>query len=77
MIKQAAGENYKDYVILLKIEHAKRLLKEGCSVTETCEQVGYSNLSHFIRTFKQVAGSTPSAYKKQAGSRMPAGTGHA
>lgn len=77
VIKQAAGENYKDYVILLKIEHAKRLLKEGCSVTETCEQVGYSNLSHFIRTFKQVAGSTPSAYKKQAGSRMPAGTGHA
>lgn len=64
LVKEAAGENYKDYVILLKIEHARKFLEAGFSVTDTCEKVGYSNLSHFIRTFKQLTGYTPSAYQK-------------
>lgn len=67
LIKKAAGQNYKDYVIHLRIDAAKRFLEDGMSVAETCEKVGYVNISHFIKTFKQLTGQTPSGYKKKPG----------
>jgi len=63
LIKHVAGENYKDYVISLRVSYAKRLLKEGYTVAETCNKVGYINVSHFIKTFKKETGFTPADYK--------------
>ena len=65
LIKKAAGQNYKDYVIHLRIDEAKRFLMAGMSVADTCEKIGYVNISHFIKTFKQLTGQTPSGYKKE------------
>jgi YesN/AraC family two-component response regulator len=65
LIKKAAGQNYKDYVIHLRIDAAKRFLMAGMSVADTCEKIGYVNISHFIKTFKQLTGQTPSGYKKE------------
>ena len=69
LIKKAAGQNYKDYVIALRIDAAKRFLKDGMSVTQTCEKIGYVNISHFIKTFKQLTGQTPTGYKKSLDSQ--------
>lgn len=64
LVKRVSGENYKDYVILLRIEYSKQLLKKGNSVADTCEKIGYTNVSHFIRIFKKYVGTTPSAYQQ-------------
>lgn len=52
-------------LIGIRIEHARRNLRSGYSVAETAEKVGYSNVYHFIRQFKEIVGVTPNQYKKQ------------
>lgn len=64
LIKKVTGENYKDYVIRLKIEKAKEHLAAGIPVAVTNEMIGYANISYFIKTFRQIVGVTPPAYQK-------------
>lgn len=48
-----------------RIEHAKLLLlQKNLSVTEAAERLGYSNVYHFIRQFKEKVGSTPGEYRR-------------
>ena len=63
------GMTYRDYVIHLRIEHAKDLLvRENLSINEVCEKVGYFNVSHFTQLFKKHTGTTPASYKKNPSS---------
>lgn len=63
-IREQTGKNYKDYLIYLRIEYAKTLLtRENLTVAETCEKVGYGNISYFIKAFKTMTGVTPANYK--------------
>lgn len=63
-IKKHSGKSYKEYMIFLRIEYAKELLlKKNLTVAETCQKVGYSNISHFIKIFKTYTGVTPAEYK--------------
>ena len=53
------------YINKLRIEKAKELLAvEQCSVTECCERVGFTDISHFSTTFKKYVGISPYHYKK-------------
>ena len=55
----------QDYIIHLRIEYAKELLtKEGYTVAETCQHVGYGNISYFIKLFRETTGLTPAQYKR-------------
>jgi len=59
------GQKYRDYIIHLRIEYAKDLLtKEGYTVAETCQRVGYGNISYFIKLFRETTGVTPAQYKR-------------
>ncbi|MCI9230548.1 MAG: helix-turn-helix transcriptional regulator [Lachnospiraceae bacterium] len=59
------GKKYKDHIIFLRIEYAKRLLLKGdLTVAEICQQVGYGNLAHFFKLFKEMTGVTPAKYRK-------------
>lgn len=65
IIKNHSGMNYKEYIVAIKMENAKRLLLSGSlTVAEVCEKIGYANVSHFIKTFREYAGVTPAKYKK-------------
>lgn len=65
VIRENLGMSYIDYLIHLRIEYAKKLLiVDNLSVTETCQQVGYSKVSYFIKIFKAHTGVTPAAFKK-------------
>ena len=58
------GKTYKDYLIYLRIEYAKILLRqENMTVAEVCQQVGYGNISYFITLFKGMTGVTPAKYR--------------
>ena len=60
VIRENLGMSYIDYLIHLRIEYAKKLLiVDNLTVTETCQQVGYSKVSYFIKIFKAHTGDTP------------------
>lgn len=63
-VQEHTGKNYKDYLIHLRMEYAKKLLTtDRLTVAETCQKVGYTNISYFIKAFKQQTGVTPANYK--------------
>ncbi len=57
------GTSPARYIRTIRIEKAKNcLLDKEMSVTDVAEAVGFSNLYHFSRTFKHVAGLSPTEY---------------
>ena len=65
LFKEEEGMNFIDYVTNLRIEKAKRLLKEGnVSIKEVCVESGYTDPNYFSRIFKKVVGITPTEYKE-------------
>jgi len=65
--KKETGETITNYVNRVRIEHAKRLLRETRMKTnEIAEQVGYVNVNYFPTIFKKLVGKTPSEYQKDA-----------
>lgn len=65
MFKEKTGQNILDYSTKLRMNEAKRLLKEtDIPLKELGYQVGYYNVSSFIRRFKQTQGLTPGDYRK-------------
>lgn len=65
LIKDATGMNYREYIIFVRLNEAKRLLSESdLTVAEIGEKVGYANLSYFIRSFKAETGYSPGEYRK-------------
>ncbi|WP_176087281.1 helix-turn-helix domain-containing protein [Virgibacillus dokdonensis] len=65
LFKENVGMGFKLYVTKKRIEQARLLLEKDYSVTEVSNEVGYSNLSHFIKIFKKRVGLTPTQYKKK------------
>lgn len=66
LFKRATGVPPSQYQIRLRMDAARRLLRETeRSVIEIGNEVGYSNPSHFARLFRKEAGLTPSAYRRQ------------
>ena len=53
------------YLIAVRAEKAKELLKEGMPVSDVCYAVGFESPGSFSSLFKRLYGITPSAYVKQ------------
>ena len=53
-----------------RIAAARRLLREGRSVSETADALGFANPYHFSRLFKAVTGVPPSALRVLPGSAL-------
>lgn len=66
LIKQQTGTSYKEYLVDLRIQKAKEMLKDReISVAEVCQRTGYNNVSHFIRVFQKNTGMTPARYRDE------------
>lgn len=64
LFKQSTGESPNQYVVRLRIEEAKRLLREtDLGVLEVALAVGYNSPSHLATQFKRITGVTPSVYR--------------
>lgn len=60
------GLSPKDFIILQRVELAKKLLKtSNLTVTDISLEVGYNSLSKFISTFKKFTGTLPSDYRRK------------
>ena len=59
------GVNFTDYLIDLRIEAAKALLRDGDEKLETITRaIGYSEVKYFMRLFRARVGITPGEYRK-------------
>ncbi len=63
--KRKYGQTPKQWLIKKKMEKAEKLLSEGVNVTNSAIEVGYSNVSHFIKAYKLIHGETPKAIRKK------------
>ena len=67
VFKETYGISPKQYLIDLRIRHAKELLSVGsASVSAVSERCGFSGVYHFCRAFKQATGQTPTEYQTWA-----------
>jgi AraC-like DNA-binding protein len=72
------GETPHRYLQRRRVERAMELLREtDRAVTEICFDVGFNSLGTFSRTFREVVGEAPSAYRGRfaadgAAPRVPA-----
>lgn len=65
VFKEHAGVTITEYVHQQRLDKAKSLLKQSdWSIQDIVEQIGYTDVSSFIRKFKQEMGVTPGEYRK-------------
>ena len=63
---QQVGTQPGRYIRRRKLEEAKQMIGNmGASITETAESLGFYDVAHFSRCFKQHYGFPPSVLKKQ------------
>lgn len=65
LFKKYTGKTIMEYVIDVRINQAKVLLKQSNkSINEIAREVGYSDRSYFSKSFKKEVGITPSEYRR-------------
>lgn len=64
LFRDYVGVTPVGYINSFRIREAYRLLTEGLSVTETAAEVGFINVSYFIKLFKNATGMTPRSWLK-------------
>jgi AraC-like DNA-binding protein len=58
--KEMYGRSCKDYLEMLRVEKAEELLKfTDYALSDIAQELGYSDLSHFIRVYRKLKGVTP------------------
>jgi len=62
--KNTFGETPHRYLQRRRVERAMFLLREtGKPITDVCLDVGFASIATFSRTFTEIVGSTPTAYR--------------
>ena len=64
---ELAGQTPGQVLLGLRMREACRRLKEGETVAEVAEAVGYQSLAAFTRAFDKVVGLPPGAYRRSRG----------
>ncbi|MWC27380.1 response regulator transcription factor [Paenibacillus sp. MMS18-CY102] len=66
LFKQKTGQGYKDFVIQLRMEQAKRLLHNpSLKLAEVAERIGYQDMRHFSQLFRKRFNVTPTEFRQQ------------
>lgn len=74
LFKLETGENFIDFLIGLRINKAKELLKDfKYKIYEISSMVGYAEVSHFTKVFKRCTGYSPAEYRDVMGAKIKDG----
>jgi transcriptional regulator GlxA family with amidase domain len=64
--RQATGRSPVEFLIGLRIEAAKRLLRQGdLGMTEIALETGFGDSNYFARKFRESTGRTPTEYRQR------------
>jgi AraC-like DNA-binding protein/ligand-binding sensor protein len=75
--KQATGETFVQYLNRVRVDRAKMLLRSnGLRISEIAYEVGFQTLTHFNRTFRKLAGRSPTEYRSRSIARGMQATRH-
>ncbi len=65
MFAAVVGVTPHQYLVRTRLRNAARLLVEGdCSITDVAGEVGFGDLSNFVRTFRRAAGVSPRRFRR-------------
>ena len=66
LFKQMTSKTFVEYLNGIRIDHASEMLKKRPNerVIDICYRVGYHNVSHFDRTFRQATGLSPTDFRR-------------
>ena len=63
LFKQETGRSIHDYLQERRLLHARDLIRQGISATESCFQSGFRSYSSFTRAYAKHFGTTPTGRK--------------
>jgi AraC family transcriptional regulator len=67
LFTKALGVTPHQYLVRSRLRHAARLLADqDLAITDIAFDVGFGDLSNFVRTFRRAAGVSPRAFRKAA-----------
>lgn len=61
---KTAGQPPNLFLAMVRMKIAAQLLRQGRSITQTAEKVGYQSESAFSKAFKKIVGQQPGAYQR-------------
>ena len=66
LFKRELGLSFKRLLNQIRVERAKELLQEdpGLRITDLALEVGFGDLSHFLKTFRRIVGHSPKEYRQ-------------
>ncbi|TGY91467.1 helix-turn-helix domain-containing protein, partial [Petralouisia muris] len=65
LMRKEVGVSFTEYLKMVRLQYAMRLLDQGKSVTEISVSTGFVNTNAFIKAFRDTYGVTPGKYKKE------------
>ncbi len=70
VFKQKTGKNYSDYLLGIRLEHAKELLRNSNhSIAYISDTTGFGNSKYFSKIFKEKVGMQPVQYRRSGAAR--------
>ncbi len=65
LFKKETGSTFLEYLSSVRMNQSKELLKEtNQSIVTICEEVGYSDVKYFTKSFKKYTGLKPNEFRK-------------
>lgn len=58
-----SGYTFNEYLTEVRLEAARKLLHDGCRVSEAATRCGFADAGYFARVFKKVHGISPGKYR--------------
>lgn len=62
--REEIGESIAKWFLHERLDHACRLVMEGCSTRQIADALGYSTPQNFATTFRRELGTTPSGFRE-------------
>ncbi len=67
LFSQEMGIGFSNYLMKLRLEHAKKLLREtNMKMWQVAEESGFNDYHYFSKVFKKAEGMSPAHYRKDA-----------
>jgi AraC-like DNA-binding protein/ligand-binding sensor protein len=66
MFKQVTGHTFTEYLSMVRIEHAKQLMRDqNKNITQIAYDSGFQSLSQFNRVFRKLQHEAPGTYRRR------------